>query len=444
VSSDARSVATVNAYRSSLGLFADRRFTLLFTARTCSVLGSTFAPVALAFGVLGLPDATATTLSAVLAAQAVPLVAFMLFGGVIADRFSRYRQMVGSDLLSAASFGVLAAMFITGWAPLGLIIAVAALTGFAQALFFPALTGVVPEVVAADRLQAANGMLRLGTNSARLGGYAVAGVAVVLVGPGWALAVNAGSFLFSAALLAALRLPVTMRGRGGSMLADLRYGWREFRSRQWLWVIVVQFSFIIAAFQAFMVLGPVLAKAELGGAPAWSAILAGEAAGMIVGVVIAIRIRPRRPLYVATLAILPTALPILLMGLDAPLATLVAGAFILGVMFDTFGVLWETTMQREIPPSALSRVSSYDALGSFMFGPVGLVAAGPLAALVGPRVALLICAGVVVLATLGALLSPQVRGLTAPAAPPPAASTAQRERPDSAVPAAPTTSYAKI
>ncbi|NUU25259.1 MAG: MFS transporter [Streptomycetaceae bacterium] len=396
-------------------LFDDRRFVVLFLARTISVLGAAFGPVALAFGVLDLPGAGATTLTIVLTAQTVPQIALMLFGGVIADRMPRFRLMMGAEALSAAAFLALAAMFVTGHAPIPLVAACAALTGIALALYYPALTGVVPDIVPEHRLQTANGVLRLGVNGARLVGMALAGGAVAWFGAGWALAVNAAGFVVSAALLATLRGSTAARAGGTSMLTDLREGWREFAGRQWLWVIVLQFAFVIAAMQgAFGVLGPVVAKEDLGGAPAWSAILAGQGLGTFAGVVLAIRIRPRRPLMIATLMVFAVVVPMALLGSGAPLLAVAAGAFLTGAAFDVFGVLWETTMQREIPREALSRVAAYDGLGSFMFGPLGLIAAAPLANAVGPHTALLICAGVVALATAGALCSPQVRGLRAP------------------------------
>jgi len=173
----------------------------------------------------------------------------------------------------------------------------------------------------------------------------------------------------------------------------------------------------------------VVAKQELGGAPAWSAVLAGQAVGMVVGVFIAIRLRPRRPMLLATLVTLPTVAPYVLLGISAPLWIIVVGAFVMGVCFDVFGVLWETTLQREIPAEALSRVGSYDALGSFMFGPIGLFVAGPVAAAIGPKPALLGCAALMVAATMAALAAPGVRRMRARpvavpgppvAAPPPA------------------------
>ena len=133
-----------------------------------------------------------------------------------------------------------------------------------------------------------------------------------------------------------------------------------------------------------------------------------------MGVLIAMRIRPRRPILAVTLLSFGAAPPYLLLGGSAPLWLVVVSAFVLGVCFDLFTVLWQTTMQREIPPAALSRVSSYDALGSLMLGPLGLVLAGPAAEAFGPHPALIGCGVVMVLSTLFALSFPGVRSLTAP------------------------------
>ncbi|MDP9845467.1 MFS transporter [Streptosporangium lutulentum] len=408
----------MHSYRRDLDMLRDRRFTLLLAARTISVLGSSFAPVALAFGILALPGATATTLSVVLAAEALPTVAFMLVGGVIADRLPRHRVMMAGETINAGAFFCLAAMLLTGWTPLPALVAAAAISGIAIAILFPALTGIIPDVVPADRLQTANALLGLGANISRVAGLVLGGATVVLLGGGWALVVSGAMFAVAAVLVAALRLTPAQRSASErhSVLADLRDGWREFISRQWLWVVVAQFSVLVMAVQAAHgVLGPLMAKEHLGGAAAWSAILAGEAIGMIGGVFVALRLRPRRPILVATLLTPPTALPYLLLGLGAPLWMIIIGAVVMGVCFDIFGVLWSTTMQREIPADSLSRVSSYDALGSLMFGPIGLLLAGPLAILTGPKPALLGCAAIVVLASLAALLSPEVRRLRAPA-----------------------------
>jgi MFS family permease len=398
--------------RQDLTLFRHRRFLLLFAARTASVLGASIGPVALAFGILGLPHGSATTLSIVLAAGSVSLLVFLLLGGVIADRLPRYRVMYLADALSGVSWAGIGAMLLAGWTPTWVMAFLSATAGIGAALFWPAMMGVVPEVAPADRLQAANGLLRLGTNGARILGFAVAGAMVALVGAGWAMLLNAAGFLVSAGLLRLLRLPRTGTIEAAHLWTDLREGWHEFRSRQWLWVVVAQFSILVGGLEAFYgVLGPVVAKQRLGGAVGWSVVLAGE---------------------------FPLALAPLLLGLRAPLLVVAAGALVGGACIDIFGVLWETSMQREVPAAALSRVSSYDALGSLMLGPVGLVVAGPLARAVGSSDALLLCAASIVVPTLLALLAPGVRrmrlsppaaeaGHTETAALPPAAPAAVLE-----------------
>ncbi|SHF54216.1 MFS transporter [Streptoalloteichus hindustanus] len=397
-----------------LSILRDRRFAVLFTARTIAVLGSAFGPVALTFAVLDLPGATAGTLTLVLTAQTVPEIALMLFGGVIADRVPRHLLMTTAELTAALAFSVLAVLFLTGHAPLPVIVSCSAAVGVSIALYYPALTGLVPDVVPAERLHTANALLRFGTNAARLLGLSLAGGMVALVGSGWALATNAVGYTISALLLASLRLRRGPRRDGNpSITADLREGWTEFASRTWLWVTVLLFAVVIAAMQAgHGVLGPVVAREHLGGAAAWSTVLLGQSVGTLVGVVVSMRLRPRRPLLVAIPMVFALALPSLLLGFAAPLAVVVAGSFVLGVAFNTFGVLFETTMQREIPRESLSRVASYDALGSFMMGPLGLLAAAPLASAMGARPALLLCGAVTVAATACALLVPQIRRLT--------------------------------
>ncbi|MFF4622973.1 MFS transporter [Nonomuraea jabiensis] len=406
----------VHSYLSDLGLLRDRRFALLLSARTLSVLGSAFAPVALAFGVLGLPGATAATLSVVLTAETTPMIVFILFGGVLADRLPRKWVMMAGESLMALGFLGLGTMLLIGWTPLPALSAAAGVTGVGVAVMFPALTGIIPEVVPPDRLQAGNALLGLGQNAARVAGAVLGGGTVVLFGGGWALVVSGAMFAVAGALLALLRMePVAGSRERHSVLADLRDGWREFSSRQWIWVVVAQFSLMVMAIQAgHGVLGPLIAKETLGGPAAWSAFLAGEAVGTIVGVLVAMRLRPRRPILVAVLLCLPPALPYVLLGLDAPLWAIVAGAFVLGVCFDVFGVLWQTTMQREVPAESLSRVSSYDMLGSMMFGPIGLLLAGQAADMFGTEETLLACAVIIVLSTLAALLAPGVRNLRAP------------------------------
>ncbi|MFG2863680.1 MFS transporter [Streptomyces sioyaensis] len=395
-------------------LWRDRRFVLLTAARTISVLGNGFARVALSFAVLALPGAGPGQLSLVLACQAVPQLAFVLVGGVLADRVSRSRLMIVADLVGAVAYAGLAAMVLTGHAPPWALCSLAALAGTATALFSPAMDGVIPLLVPTGRLQRANGLLRVGMNSSMLLGLALSGVVVALVGAGWALALNAASFVVSALLIHGLRLSARVRPRASGW-SELRDGWREFAGRQWLWVVVVQYAVVVAALNANAgVLGPLATEDGLGGARSWSLIVAAQALGTIMGAGLAARLRVHRPVLVAVLATFPAALPIALLAVRAPVPLIALAMFGSGIAADVFGVLWATTLQREVPEAALSRVSSYDWFGSLAFAPLGLLVAGPVAAHLGVGRTLAGCAALIVLATAAALLSPQVRGLRAP------------------------------
>ncbi|MEW2318320.1 MFS transporter [Streptomyces bauhiniae] len=395
-------------------LWRDRRFVLLLGARVVSVLGNGFARVALGFAVLALPGASAGRLSLVLACQALPQLALVLVGGVIADRMSRSRLMMLADVLGAGAYAALAALVLTGHAPLPAMCLLAVAAGTANSLFAPAMEGLVPLIVPADRLQRANGLLRVGTNTSLLLGLGLSGVTVALVGAGWALALNAASFIVSAALTGLLKVAGRPRVRGSGW-AELREGWQEFASRQWLWVVVAQYAVVIAALNAEVgVLGPLTVEHQ-GGARSWSVIVGAQALGTIAGAGLAARVRVQRPILIAVLSTFPAAVPMLLLSLDAPLWLTAAAMFGAGVANDVFGVLWSTTLQREIPEHVLSRVTSYDWFGSLALAPLGLLIAGPVAATVGTSWALAGCATLVVLATSAALLAPQVRGLRTPA-----------------------------
>lgn len=395
-----------------LGVLRLAGFRRLLLARTASALGTGAAPVALAFAVLGLPDAGPGTLGLVLTARAVPDVVFVLLGGVLADRVSRARLMVGSDVLAGLAQLATAALFITGTAAVPALMLLAALNGLATALFSPALTGLVPQVVPEPRLQAANGLLRLGTNVAHILGTALGGVLVVAIGAGPALLVDGLSFLLSAALLVGIAAPTAIR-EASTVVEDLRQGWREFVGRQWVWVIVLNAGMINLAWAAaFGVLGPVRAREDYGGAGAWAAVLTAMSVGTVLGVLLAIRLRPRRPMLLATLATFVVAVPMALLATSAPVWAVAAAAFTTGVALDVFAVLWETALQRHVPTEMLSRVSAYDWLGSLVLVPLGLALAGPAATTLGLDGALWAATALVVVPTGLALLSPQVRRLT--------------------------------
>ncbi len=405
----------MNLPASTRALIANRPFVTLLAARTISMLGMAFAPVALAFGVLRLPGADAGTLSLVLLAQTTPNVLFMLVGGVIADRYPRAVVLRWGEFLTGIAFGSIGLMMLSGNAPIWALCVAAALAGTAGAAVYPALTGIIPDLVPAPQLQQANAWLSGGASGARLAGLVAGGAVVIWLGGGWAM-VTAGTFYLLAGILA-LGLPelsASLASTSEHPLRQLLDGWGEFRSRQWLWVVVLQFSLMVMVLQAAHgVFGPVVAETELGGPATWTTFLAAEAVGAVVGVALAFVWKPRRPILVATLLTLSAGIPAILLGISAPLLPLVIAAFAMGASFELFGVWWMTTMQNEVPAEALSRVASYDALGSMMLGPVGLMLAGPATVAFGVHTAL-IGAGLISLVTTGlALFSPEVRQLRA-------------------------------
>ena len=405
----------MNLPTSTRALVENRPFLTLLVARTISMLGMAFAPVALAFGVLRLPGADAGTLSLVLVAQTLPNVLFMLVGGVIADRYPRAVVLRWGEFMAGIGFGSIGLMMLAGNAPVWGICLAAALAGTAGAAIYPALTGIIPDLVPAPQLQQANAWLSGGASAARLIGLVAGGAVVIWLGGGWAM-VTAGSLYLAAGVLV-LGLPkisASLASETESPVRQLIAGWGEFRSRQWLWVAVLQFSVMVMMLQAAHgVFGPVVAETELGGPATWTTFLAAEAVGALVGVGLAFVWKPRRPIFTAVLMTFTAGVPSILLGISAPLVPLVLSAFAMGIGFQLFGVWWMTTMQNEVPPESLSRVASYDALGSLMLGPVGLVLAGPATLAFGVHNALIGAGLITLLAAAVALLSPEVRHLRA-------------------------------
>ena len=397
--------------RSSTAPLREREFRLLFAGRTIALVGGSIAPVALAFAVLDLTGSK-TDLGLILAAREIPLIIFLLVGGIWADRLPRNLVMVGANVVSGLAQAAAAALLITGNAEVWHLAALAAVNGGASAFFFPASSGVVPQTVPASLLQQANALLQLAMNTAMIAGAAIAGFLVAGFGPGWAIAVDAGTFFLAAAAIALMRLPEVVREHAPNFLHELAVGWQEFRSRTWLWSIVLQFSLLLMSVMgAFLVLGPVVADEELGGAKAWGAILTGWSAGLLLGGLIGLRFRPRRMLLAATFGILALPLPLIALGFPLSVPAIAATAFVAGVGNEVFGLLWHTTMQQEIPPDKLSRVYSYDALGSIALAPVGYALAGPAAEAFGVRATLWGAAAIGIGVTLAVLLVRDVRTL---------------------------------
>src|SRR5215218_5451353 len=289
------------------GALRERRFRLLWLGQATSTLGDGLVPVALAFAVIQTLDGSPTDLGIVLAAQTLPLVVFVLAGGVWADRLPRQMVMLVSDVIRCVVQATIAVLLLSGHAELWHLVVLAAIYGTAQAFFQPAATGLVPATISPERLQQANALLGLSRSLAFVVGPAVAGVIAAVTNPGIVFVVDAATFAVSATSLALLRLSRARReGERHSFLADLKGGWHELVTHTWLWVIVAwAATFLGVVVAPFMTLGPVVAKESLGGAAAWGIIAAGWGAGSLGGGLLALRWRPARPMLVCTIFTLP-------------------------------------------------------------------------------------------------------------------------------------------
>ena len=394
----------------SLAALRERQFRLLFTGQLISLLGDAFSGIALAWAILDLTG-SATDLGYVFAAKTIPLVGFLLVGGVFADRLPRRAVMLAADVTRMGAQGTVAFLVLSHSAQIWEIVILQAVAGTASAFFNPASTGLTPLTISPERLQQANALRGLSMASTGIIGTVLGGVVVTVVGPGWALVVDAASFGLSAYYLAQLRLPLQEKLPAQSFLGDLHDGWREFSSRTWVWVIVLAAAIGNMMTSIFAVLGAVISKNSLGGALAWTTIIAALGAGSLIGGVVSLRIRVRRPLYFASSVVGLLALPTALLALGAPAIVVAGGALLAGGGNMIFNALWETALQQHVPAAALSRVSAYDWFGSLAFQPIGLILAGPAAAALGTSTTLWIAAGGSLGTSLLCLATPSVRRL---------------------------------
>ncbi|MBD0348004.1 MAG: MFS transporter [Thermoleophilia bacterium] len=373
-----------------LGALSEPQFRRYFIGQATSYLGDGLLPVAISFAVLDLTG-SASDLGFVLAARMVPVVAFLLVGGVWADRLPRHLVMLASDAGRGGVQTALAVLLLTGTAELWHLLALQAVYGVAEAFWRPASTGLLPTIVSPGRLHQANAIMSVTVNGAYIVGPAAAGLLVATFGAGPAIAIDAGTFAVSTVALLFLRVPrAADRAERMPFVTELRAGWSEFVARSWLWATVAVGSlYLLLVVAPIMVLGPVVADRELGGAGAWGAIAAGIGLGTLVGAAAAGRVRPRRPILAVAVLLAGPALTALALAFAVPVALAAALGFVAGATEGFLEVVWITALQERIPLGSLSRVSAYDTLGSFVFMPVGFAVAGPAADAFGTRETLL-------------------------------------------------------
>lgn len=397
---------------------AERDFRRFILGYALSLTGSAMVPLAIAF-TLYARGGGAAAVSEVLAAETVPLVVLLLIGGAVADRLPRRAVMIASDLLRFVSQSALAALLLSGHAPLPAIMALMALVGIGTAFYTPGRSGLLPQIVRPENLQSANALCAIAQSSAGIVGPVVAGLLVAAAGGAFAIAIDAGSYAISAALLFSMRVRDLPAPPAQSFLGQLREGWGEFTSRTWLWAVVLQFALI-----HLLVVGPVMVLGSLGfahvahGALGWGGLTACQGAGAVAGGLAAMRLQPKRPIQASLLWFFLFALMPASLAANLPYGVM-AGCFLAGGFgIAVFIVLWDTTLQRVIPAERLSRVSAYDMFGSICLLPIGYLLAAPMAAGFGRQGALWFATAVAVLATVAVLLPASIRRMRVPAAAP--------------------------
>ena len=397
---------------SALAPLREPNFRYYWLSRLIDRAGTTMAGVALAFAVLEVSD-SATALGTVLAAYSIPMVVFLLAGGVLADRFGRTLVIQATNVASGLSQLATAALVISGTAEVWQIAALAAINGTATAAGMPALAGILPQLVPRDQLKAANLVVAVPENALMVLGPAVSGGLVVVVGPGWALAVDGATYLLATLALTRVRIPRPVEGHQSSgVVNDLRAGWTYFRTTTWLWVVVASFSLLNAISSgAFNTLGPVLATQTDIGEAGWGLIRSAQAVGFLVCSLVLIHISFRRPLRWGMLAVALNGIPLLALGFEPVLVLAMVAAFLAGLGSQVFGLGWHLAMQEHVPDAMLSRAYSYDMLGSLVAVPVGQLLFGPLGLAFGIQEVMVVAGVAYIAISLVTLAARSVRNL---------------------------------
>ncbi len=396
-------------------LAAHKGFSKLAASRFISNIGNGMSPIALAYGVLSIKGSDGGDLSLVMGARYFPLIAFMLFGGVIADRFQRNRIVGGSDVIGSLLAATSAISFILGFPNIWILVVMGALFGILNALWWPAMSGVLPEILPKEKLQEGNAVIGLMNNIGYITGTLLGGILVAGFNAGWALLIDAISFFIAGVLVWNIDLPSKTRIESPGILHDLKVGWREFISRSWVVTMVLTFAIINMSFESMLqILGPLNFNDPETGPRYWSLNLAGMTAGMMIGGFIVLKVKFKRPLYISMILIAISVVWDFALALQMPLIICIFAALFSGLTIEFFMVTWATSMQSHIPEESYSRVNAYDALGSYGIAPIGIVIAGPLAGHFGVSTMLIATGTLTFISAIASLTVKSVRTLTNP------------------------------
>ena len=388
-------------------------FRLLFGARAISYVGTYLAPIAVAFAILG-DGGGATAVGLGFAAWTLGQVAMLACGGVVGDRIPRRLVMVGSDVASTAVRTTMGLLLLTGHARVWELIALQAVGGAAVAFYSPASYGLVREVVPDEELQQANALLAIARYAAFPLGAAIGGPIVAFVGSGTALLVDAGTYAMSALLLSQLKVESIARA-GAGFFRELKEGWSAFIEQTWVWVLVLYVSFyFLITYAPFFVLGPYVAHHSMDGARSWFPVVIGEGVGALLGALAGLRWRPRMPMVTTGFFLMVSAVQNLILAFHPTTPLLTPAAAGSGFAFALGSIVWDTTLQRAIPPEKLARVASYGWMGAMVFLPAGYALAGPISMAIGIKTYLVIAAAWIVVSTLFVIRLRAVREVGAP------------------------------
>jgi len=386
----------------------------LFLARFISNFGNGMGPIALAFGILALPNGSANMLGLVLGVTTVLFLIMLPFGGVIADKYGRARMVGLTDMAAGLVLFIQVFYFANGNVPIAVLLITNGFFGLMWGIFWPAFSGLMPAVLPEAGLQKGNALNAFMHNAGVILGAAAAGLLIDVFGVAFTLAIDAASFFISGLMIFTFRhLTPRAQHTENTMLDDLLHGWRVFLSFRWIVIIVGAFSFIVMCWAAAEnILGPLIALEHFNGPKSWSFVITAESAGLIVGSIIAIKVKPKYPLRFLMLSSFTITFYIWSLAKPQSLLMIAFGAFLFGITLDLWGTLWNTALQRKVPRDSLSRVSSFDAMGSMMFRPIGLAIAAPFSTLLGIENFLQILAAITVVAIIVPLLDPQVRNMS--------------------------------
>ncbi|MER7464794.1 MFS transporter [Streptomyces sp. NPDC097981] len=380
----------------------------LLAGRTFAAFASALIPTTLTLAVVRTGSAAA--LGIVLACELLPMLLLLPVAGVAADRFPARRVVLAADLVRAGAQCATGALLLAGPVRIPGLAALAAVTGAGVAFGNPSARTLVAAVVPAEGRLRVNARLGVASGLAQMAGPAAAGTMMLALGAGWSSLLTGVLFAASALTLGGLRTaPVPRVRRRAGFTAELRAGWSETRRHPWFLANVLAHGVWHLAAGLLLTLGPLIAVESLGGAATWVVIAQVGTIGMLIGVWAAGRLPVRRPLYGVAVGASAQALPLTALALRLPAAVTATAFFVAMSGLGVLSPLWETEMQRRIPPETLGRVGSFDTLISFAARPLGLAVAAPLAGVTGAAAPLLVAAVLSSAANLSVLLLPDVR-----------------------------------